>query len=175
VRFGSLRLRAILALLVLTTLVPLGIFAGWLIYRSWQQQQTLVERRGVETARAIMVAVDQELQSVRTSLNAFALTAVLDGPDRARFNETALRLVPTQPGWHAVLLVHPSGAVIADSALPSGDVPTFTTADWVQAVIKSRRWTVSNLIQDTSNGEYYFVVAVPVIRGGELRYVLAAQ
>jgi CHASE1-domain containing sensor protein len=78
VRFGSLRLRAILALLVLTTLVPLGIFAGWLIFRSWQQQQAIVERRGVETARAIMVAVDQEIESVRSSLAAFAMTEVLD-------------------------------------------------------------------------------------------------
>ncbi len=174
-RFGSLRLRAILALLVLTTLVPLGIFAGWLIFRSWQQQQAIVERRGVETARAIMVAVDQEMESVRSSLSAFAMTEVLDAPDRARFNQTALRLVPTQPGWHAVLLVHPSGAVIADTALPSGDVPSFTTADWVQAVIKSRRWTVSNLIRDESNGEDYVIVAVPVMRSGELRYVLGAQ
>ncbi len=174
-RFGSLRLRAILALLVLTTLVPLGIFAGWLIFRSWQQQQSIVERRGVETARAIMVAIDQEIESVRRSLQAFAVTAALDAPDRARFNEIAQRLVPTQSGWHAVLLVHPSGAVIADTALPSGDVPSFTTAGWVQAVIKSRRWTVSNLIRDETNGEDYFIVAVPVMRGGELRYVLGAQ
>jgi PAS domain S-box-containing protein len=175
VRLSSLRLRAILALLVLTTLVPLGIFAGWLIFRSWQQQQAIVERRSVETARAVMVAVDQEMESVRSSLQAFAVTEVLDAPDRARFNQTALRLVPTQPGWHAVLLVHPSGAVIADTALPSGDVPSFTTADWVQAVIKTRRWTVSNLIRDESTGEDYFIVAVPVMRGGELRYVLGAQ
>jgi PAS domain S-box-containing protein len=175
VRFGSLRLRAILALLVLTTLVPLGIFAGWVIFKSWQQQRTVVERRGVETARAIMVAVDQELESVRTSLAAFAVTDVLDVPDRARFNETALRLVPTQAGWHAVLLVHPSGAVIADTALPTGDTPSFTTAGWVQAVNKSRRWTVSNLFHDNATNDDYFIVAVPVIRSGELRYVLGAQ
>jgi PAS domain S-box-containing protein len=175
VRFGSLRLRAILALLVLTTLVPLGIFAGWVVFKSWQQQRTLVERRGVETARAIMVAIDQEMESVRGTLQAFAATAVLDVPDRATFNETALRLVPTQPGWHAVLLVHPSGAVIADTALPSGDTPSFTTAEWVQAVNKSRRWTVSDLFHDEATDEYYFIVAVPVIRSGELRYVLGAQ
>jgi PAS domain S-box-containing protein len=175
VRFGSLRLRAILALLVLTTLVPLGIFAGWVVFKSWQQQRALVERRSVETARAIMVAVDQEMESVRGALQAFAAADVLDAPDRASFNENALRLVPTQSGWHAALLIHPSGAVIADSALPADNTPSFTTADWVQAVIKTRRWTVSDLFYDEATAEYYFVVAVPVIRAGELRYVLGAQ
>jgi PAS domain S-box-containing protein len=175
VRFGKLRLRAILALLVLTTSVPLGLFAGILIVRSSHEQRTLVEQRNVETARAVSVAVDQHVESARAALQALAATDLLNEPQRVTFNEAALRLVPTQPGWYAVLLVHPSGAVMADTALGDNDIPSFTTADWVQRVVSTKLPTVSNLFQDSTAGGHFFVVAVPVVRGGEVRSVLAAQ
>lgn len=173
-RFGKLRLRAILALLVLTTSVPLVVFAGLLIVRSADEQRSLVEQRNVETARAVSVAVDQHVESARAALQTLAATDLLTTPDRYTFNEVALRLVPTQPGWFAVLLVHPSGAVMADTALGDNDIPSFTTADWVNRVVTTRQPAVSNLFQDSTAGGYFFVVAVPVVRAGEVRSVLAA-
>ena len=174
-QFGKLRLRAILALLVLITSVPLGLFAGLLIVRSADEQRTVVEQRNVETARAVSVAIDQHVESARAALQALAATEILTTPDRYTFNEVALRLVPTQPGWFAVLLVHPSGAVMADTALSDNDIPSFTTADWVNRVVTTRQPAVSNLFQDATAGGYFFVVAVPVVRSGEVRSVLAAQ
>jgi len=162
VQFGKLRLRAILALLVLTTSVPLGLFAGILIVRSSHEQRALVEQRNVETARAVSVAVDQHVESARAALQALAATDLLTTPQRITFNEAALRLVPTQPGWYAVLLVHPSGAVMADTALGDNDIPSFTTADWVQRVVTTKLPTVSNLFQDSTAGGHFFVVAVPL-------------
>jgi signal transduction histidine kinase/ActR/RegA family two-component response regulator len=175
VPFGKLRLRAILALLVLTTTLPLGLFAALLIARSSHEQREIIERRNVETARAVSVAIDQQVESTRTTLVALAASEFLDQPDRAAFNALAVRLVPTQPGWYAILLVHPSGAVIADTALGPDDKPSFTTADWVGTVLKNKRPTVSNLFQDATTGGSFFVVAVPVVRSGEVRAVLAAQ
>jgi PAS domain S-box-containing protein len=175
VRFGKLRLRAILALLVLTTSVPLGLFAGILIVRSSHEQRVLIEQRNVETARAVSVAVDQQVESARAALQALAATDLLTEPQRITFNDAALRLVPTQPGWYAVLLVHPSGAVMADTALGDNDIPSFTTADWVQRVVSTKLPAVSNLFQDSTAGGHFFVVAVPVVRSGEVRSVLAAQ
>ena len=43
--FGGMRLRTLLTLLVLTTLIPLGLFASLLIGRLWQQQRAIVERQ----------------------------------------------------------------------------------------------------------------------------------
>ena len=170
-----MRLRAILALLVLTTSVPLGLFAGVLIVRSSHEQRALVEQRNVETARAVSVAVDQHVESARAALQALAATELLTNPERITFNEAALRLIPTQPGWYAVLLVHPSGAVMADTALGDNDIPSFTTADWVRRVLAAKQPAVSNLFQDATAGGYFFVVAVPVMRSGEVRSILAAQ
>jgi PAS domain S-box-containing protein len=175
VRFGKMRLRAILALLVLTTSLPLGLFAGLLIVRSSHEQRALVEQRNVETARAVAVAVDQHVESARAALQALAATELLSNPERITFNEAALRLIPTQPGWYAVLLVHPSGAVMADTALGDNDIPSFTTADWARRVLGTKQPAVSNLFQDATAGGYFFVVAVPVMRNGEVRSILAAQ
>src|SRR5262249_4987879 len=124
VDFGKLRLRAILALLVLITSVPLGLFAGILIVRSSHEQRALVEQRNVEPPRGDSVAGDQHVESVRAALQALAATELLTNPERIAFNEAALRLIPTQPGWYAVLLVHPSGAVMADTALRENDIPS---------------------------------------------------
>ena len=132
VRFGKLRLRAILALLVLTTTVPLGLFAGLVICKSWQQQRALVERRNVETARAVMVAVDQDVESVRARCRRWPPRTCSIRPIARASTKWRCGWCRRKPGWYAVLLVHPSGAVMADTALPSGDTPSFTTADWVQ-------------------------------------------
>ncbi|MBX5461040.1 MAG: response regulator [Steroidobacteraceae bacterium] len=172
--FGKLRLREILALLVLTITLPLGVFAGVLIFRSSHDQVAIIERRNVETARAVSVAVDQYVESVRGTLLAFAAVELFNEPDRAAFNEVALRLVPSQPGWYALLLVHPSGAVIADTSLGPEEAPAFTTAEWARTVFETQRFTVSNLFQD-ADGDSFFIVAVPVVRSGEVRYALAAQ
>src|SRR5262249_6148814 len=139
------------------------------------EQREIIERRNVETARAVSVAIDQYVESVRGTLQALAATEVLDTPDRASFNAVALRLVPTQSGWYAILLLHPSGFVSADTALGPDDKPSFATGSWVKSVLTEKRPSVSNVFQDATTGGYFFVVAVPVVRGGEVRSVLAAQ
>jgi PAS domain S-box-containing protein len=175
VQFGKLRLRAILALLVLSISLPLGLFAGMFIMRYANEQRALVEQRNVETARAVSVAVDQHIESARSALQVLAASTLLDVPDRVAFTQVALRLVPTQPGWYAVLLVHPSGAVMADTALDADESPSFTTAGWVSEVTSTKRPAVSGLFEDARAGGHFYVVAVPVVRGDEVRAVLAAQ
>ena len=80
-----IRLGTILVLLLLVTLVPLGLFAGQLVLRSWQQQQNLVNNQNVERARGFRVAIDQEVQSTITALNALATLGDLDAGDFQRF------------------------------------------------------------------------------------------
>ena len=68
VRLRHFRLLGILALLVLATTVPLGLFAGLLIAMSSQQQRAVVERQNVDTARAISIAIDKEVESTMDAL-----------------------------------------------------------------------------------------------------------
>src|SRR5690606_31654273 len=57
VRRRRIRIRTLLALLVFAATVPIAVFGGWLVARSGEHQQALVDRQGVETARAIASTV----------------------------------------------------------------------------------------------------------------------
>ena len=74
------RLRTILTLLVLATTIPVAGFAAWLIPRFWRQQLQLIDRQNVEQARAISVAIDEEVEATIASLNVFALLDPREGP-----------------------------------------------------------------------------------------------
>src|SRR5690242_7970426 len=90
----NFKLRGILALLVLATTLPLGLFGALLILVSWQQQRALVDRQNVDTARAISIAVDKEIESAINALNALASLDVLQRRDLRAFKQLAQRLLP---------------------------------------------------------------------------------
>lgn len=52
--------------LVAATVLPAGIAAELLIAYSYERQRTIIEQRTLETARALMQAVDRELAGGRT-------------------------------------------------------------------------------------------------------------
>ena len=97
-RRRNYRLRGILALLVLATTVPLGLFAGLLIVMSSQQQHAVVDRQNVDTARAISTAIDKAVESAIDALAVFASVDDLLRRDIGSFRAFALRLTPRQPG-----------------------------------------------------------------------------
>jgi PAS domain S-box-containing protein len=175
VRRRNLRLRGILALLVLATTLPLGLFAGLLILMSWQQQRTMVDHQNVDTARAISVAIDKELESTINALDVLASVDVLQFRNLRAFNQLALRLMPREPGWHAVVLVDPSGHVLVNTAAPGAEPATPPTMDWVGTVLATARPTVSSLFEEPDTGRYFVIVGVPVVENGTLQLVLGAQ
>jgi len=175
VRFGRLRLRTLLALLVLTTLIPLGLFAGLLIGRLWQQQRALVERQSVETARAISLAIDQEVASGRSALQVLAALDIFETLQPPWLNRLAQRLMMTQPGWYAIVLADPARRIVFDTAARTGEATRIGETDWIDAVVATHRPAVSNLFHDPVARGYFFMIAVPVMNESALRYVLAAQ
>jgi len=174
VRRRNFRLRGILALLVLATTLPLGLFAGLLIWMSWQQQRAVVDRQNVDTARAMLIAVDKELESTTDALNVLASVDELHRRDLRAFNRLARRLVPREPGWDAVLLLDSAGRLLMSTAARSAQPVALPSADWARTVSASLRPIVSDLLEDPVGG-HFVVVAVPVITEGKLQFILAAQ
>ncbi len=68
----GMRLRSHLIALVLAVLVPMIVFAAIVVVMFGRQQRTEAERGAVETARALMNAVDEALGSTVTTLQALA-------------------------------------------------------------------------------------------------------
>jgi hypothetical protein len=108
-----LRLRTLLGVLVLVTTIPVAAFAAWLVSRSSAQQQTLIDQQNVEQARAVLVAVDQEIESTIASLNVLAQLEPVDAPDKTQFTRIAGRMLPLHPGWMSVRVIDPLVNVLA--------------------------------------------------------------
>jgi signal transduction histidine kinase len=171
----SVPLRTALTLAVIVTTVSFGAFAAWVLVSMWERQRTVVERQNLEFARAVSVAIDQTVEKAVTALSVLASLDALDDDDLREFRELARRRVPRQEGWHAVLLASPSAQVLFNTAAHFVDAPSQLPSDWARAVIASGKPEVSNLAADPGVPGHFFIVAVPVVRQGSLRYVLAAK
>src|SRR5436305_183992 len=114
-----LRLRTLLTILVVITTIPIAVLAAWLIRRSSAQQEALIDRQNIEQARAVMGAVDQEVENAIASLNVLALLEPIDATPkiiaRTRNEDKYLGLTPTpefiarsrdaaEGSWRAVTL-----------------------------------------------------------------------
>jgi signal transduction histidine kinase/ActR/RegA family two-component response regulator len=169
-----LRLRTLLLVLVLVTSIPVALFAAWVVSRSSAQQEALIDRQNVEQARAVVVAVDQELESTVAALGVLALLDPIDSPDKRHFEEIASRVLLLHPGWQSIRLVDTNLQVLASTAGPTVDSPV-VNPDWVTQVIATGRPSFSNAVQRPGSTQLTVTVGVPVIRGVKLTYVLGAR
>src|SRR5688572_156073 len=125
------RLRTLLIVLILVTTLPVAAFAAWVIWRSTAQQAALVDAQNIEQARAVMVAVDLEIEATIAALNVLALLEPIDDPDKTQFSQIAARAIALHPGWQVIRLVDPSLNVLSSTAGPPSDVPLLDP-EWVQ-------------------------------------------
>ena len=167
-------LRRRLFLLAAAGIVPLVVMSGIGFYALAQQQRTQAERIGLELARALATAVDAELRNSISVLQSLAITVPLDGNDLSGFQERTQRVLETQPNWAAVFLADPSGERLVDTRFRYGTMlPPIVEKESFDRVVRTRASTVGNLAK-TPQGVLLFRVRAPVVRNGELRYVLTA-
>src|SRR5262245_26826527 len=167
-------LRRRLLLLVVAAILPAAAMSGIGLAALEREQISQVERVGLELARALAIAVDAELRGTISVLEALATSMALDHDDRGAFLERARRVLDTQHNWVAVLLAEPSGATLADTRFPL-DAPRSRPMQpgAFDTVLRTRAPVVGNLALDGPDA-LLFPVRVPVIRHGEVRYVLSA-
>jgi len=169
----QLSTRTILALIVLAVAVPVGLFAAALIDSAWRQQGAVVDRQNMDTARAMLVAVDQEVQKNATVLAVIGTvdfappspppsavpSASAPAPASAptteaaagappaieRFQQVAPVVIARQPGWRALFLLSPSGQRLAASHDPA-NAAADQTADYAVLDLPA----VATLIRDVA-------------------------
>jgi signal transduction histidine kinase len=167
-------LRRRLLLLAAAALVPVVVMSGIGLFMLARQQRTQAERIGLELARALATAVDAEQRNAIAVLQSLATAATLDRTDLPGFHDRTQRVVETQPNWAAVFLADPSGRRLLDSRFPYGsELPSIPERGSFDRLLRTRAPVVGNLASGTQ-GILLFPVRVPVIRNGELRYVLTA-
>lgn len=166
-----IRIRTLLAALVFSATVPLGLFGGWLVYRSGQHQQTLADRQNIETARAIAVTVDKTIEGTTAALR--SLAALDEELAVERFGRFAARVLPTQPTWCGLFLTDRSGRDLAGTTQGFGDAAARRL--WASRIVETGRAAASDLARDPSTGAFYVTVGVPVPGPAGAQRVLGAR
>jgi len=177
---STIRLRWVVAALVLSIVAPLGVLAGMGLQRAWHRQLANVDRQNVATVRAISVAVDQDIENTTAALDVLGELHALDAPDLPAFESLASRLLPYQPNWSALVLADTQGRVVdVVPALrpgdPSPDGAQLNGVNWARAVGVSHHAAVSNLFELPGTPGHFLMIAIPVIRDGKVKLALGAR
>jgi signal transduction histidine kinase/ActR/RegA family two-component response regulator len=170
-------LRSHLVTLVLAVLVPMLVFAVIVVGLFGRQQRAGVEQGAVETARALMNAVDESLNTSVKTLEALAVSRALDGGGSlAELHGEARRILRSRPEWLAISLFSPDGRQLLHTGRGPGEpLPASAEPGSLAAVVASRRPVIGDVARSAVSGRALVRVRVPVMRSGDLVYVLSAS
>ncbi len=171
-----MKIRWHLMILVAAALVPVLIFAGVMIGVLGRQEQLAVERGLLDTARALSLAIDRELNASIRSLQILALSEHLQAGDLKRFYDQSTAVLAALGRWENIVLNEPSGQQVLNLRRPFGSrLPRNNPVDFIQEVLETGRPVVSNLFIGSIMGTPLITVSVPVVRDGKILYVLNAS
>ncbi len=168
-RAWSLRVHLIAFALVL--IVPIAALSGLAIARFAGSEQKIAESQAIAAAREAMADTDRELANDIAILDTLATSLYLDTGDYPSFQRLATRAVRTRSAH--VLLLRPDLQQLVNTRVPNGTALP-ATADPVTAgkVIETHRPQVSDLFVGAIAEHYVFNIEVPVLREGQLAYIL---
>ncbi|HKW95995.1 MAG TPA: GAF domain-containing protein [Methylomirabilota bacterium] len=163
-------------LLTLGTLIPVLAFGGLMLVAFNRQTRGATQRGLVETARALSVAVDQHVIASTSVLQALAVSEPLQAGDLKRFDRAARGVLATQPAWQSIVLYAPDGRQLINTVLPPGaSLPVSSNPGIVVRVARTRQPIVSDLFTGSIRHRSLVLVLVPVVRNGEVEWVLGAS
>jgi signal transduction histidine kinase/ActR/RegA family two-component response regulator len=170
----SVPLRRRLFVLAAAAIVPLAVMAAVGLAALISEERMQATRTGLELARALATAVDAELRRSVSVLELLAGAPVLDRGNIAEFNPLVQRALATRPYWMAVNLAEPGGRQLMNTQYTSGDpLPPLVDRESFDRLVHDGMPSVGALAKGPL-GRLGFTVRVPVMREGQLRYVLSA-
>jgi signal transduction histidine kinase/CheY-like chemotaxis protein len=164
-----------LFLTIVAGMFPLAVLAlaVQLANASAQRQALLESEQG--TMRAVMAAVDAELDAAIASLDALAVSPRLASDDLAGFHAEARELLSRRPAWANIVLSDPSAAQLINARLPFGSrLPSRVYAEGVARVVHGGTPAIGDIVYSDLLEEYAFAVQIPVRRAAGDGYVLSA-
>jgi signal transduction histidine kinase len=171
----TISLQTLLVMLPALATLPLIAFALWLLHLVWQNGQAEARRDLQQMATTLAVALDREVAGSIRELQRIAEFPTLVEQDLAAFHAYARELVARNDGWDNVAVIDRGGAVVLNAALPFVPRPGIhIDLPHIRATVETGRPQVSDVYQSQRTGERAIGVAVPVMRGGEVGWVLTA-
>ena len=170
-----MKLRSSLLALTAATLLPVITFAVIASVLFLRRERATFERGAKERTLALVSAIDAELKSSITTMEALATSSDLDAGDLRTFQDDAERVLKTQPDWFTVQLALPSGQQVVNGLRPFGtSLPAISERDSFEQVLRTGAPAVGHLVRGPLTNQQQIAVRVPVVRNGVTKYVLSA-
>lgn len=167
-------LRSYLLALTLASIVPLGLFAGVLLYLLSDQQQDQIERAVARNAEVLALALDNHVDSSLKRLSVLANETALRGGDLEAFAARAREALKDSPDWRSVLMTAPDGTQVVNTLVPVDKAPSGIGLPYIREALETGKPVVSGLFRGRVSKQRVVGVAVPVRVEGAVQYVLAA-
>ncbi|TWO71595.1 response regulator [Caenimonas sedimenti] len=167
-------LRFRLFMLAASGLVPLALVAVVVIGSLIRDRTLEAQSAALDVSRALATAVDAELRSIGSILQSLAQTGHLASGRLDDFRPVAARVAEGQ-GWRSLLVADGTGRILMNSAQPSGTPdPQPVDVESMRRAIETRMVTVGRVAEGRQKQGPAFAVRLPVIRDGQLIYVVSA-
>ena len=159
--------------LIIGALGPLLIFAIFIMILFARQEQANRQRGLEDTTRALALAIDQEIESSITNLEALATSEPLDAGAVNVFRAAAARILHTQNSWKKLTLFDPRGQALMSIAKPLVEDSGVISRENLNTVMRTRLPVISDFpgLESRENG---INIHVPVVREGKIIYILTA-
>ena len=166
-------IRSRLTLLVVACIIPAWLMAVALLSYNYHQDRARLVQESMATARAIMSAVDREFSGMQAALLALATSPHLAADDLAAFYKQAQQALKTL-GADNIVLLDRTGQQRLNTLRPFGSRLPSNTNPAVRKVFTTGAPVTADLYLGPVRKEFVLVVAVPVYRGDQVAYALAA-
>ena len=160
-------------LVVIAVVVPgwLGIAA--VMYGSYQFERLHIAHGTIATARALVAAVDQELQNTIAVTQFLAASPLLQSDDFASFHLEATKFLSLVSGT-VFVLADASGQQIVDTLRPYKEpLPLHGNPKGQHQVFETGKPVISDVFVGSLTKKLLIGIDVPVFRGDKVKYTLS--
>jgi signal transduction histidine kinase len=170
---SPLTIRRQLNWLVAACVVPAVLAAALLTVYSYERQRKNIELATLETAEALAEAVDRQLASGQTALQALATSPYLASGDLAAFHREALEALRDLPGSNIKLSDGAGRQLVNTLRRFGGPLPAHGNLEQLHRVFETGRPAISDLYVGPVSGRRQISIDVPVRQGDTVVYDLS--
>src|SRR5262249_5737999 len=158
----EVRLRTYLQGLTLATALPLVAFAIAVTALVLDRERESMSQNAQARALTLLTAVEAELGSSITTLDALATMPALGADDLGRFRVVAEAALRSQRDWLNVHLARPDGQQVVNLRVPEGaPLPALNEKDpRLEKLVRERRAIVGDVVLNPLVGRWTFAVRV---------------
>ncbi|MFC1456098.1 sensor histidine kinase [Microvirga arabica] len=168
---ARISLRQVLWGLVLTISLPIILVAAGGFYSGYRAEQQAVDQRMQETARALSLLLDREIDKSVLAMRVLSQSPTLASGDFEAFYRRVKDVGLADPSW--IALFEPSGRTLFNTSVPYGvRLPDSNRTDALRQVQETRRARVSDLYVGSLTGQRLIAIDVPVIIDERVAYIL---